>query len=128
MKPISFLFCLAIGICVISGCGSSQQGVTQIPAEASPALTETHAMIIQASYGDAPLNSLQDVDNYAGQFDTAIKAIKSGEIKVIWGKQILDTVESPQVIAYESKAATGDGYAIKQDGKVHKITSADIPK
>jgi hypothetical protein len=60
MKPISFLFCLAIGICVISGCGSSQQGVTQIPAEASPALTETHAMIIQASYGDAPLNSLQE--------------------------------------------------------------------
>jgi hypothetical protein len=47
---------------------------------------------------------------------------------VIWGKQILDTVESPQVIAYESKAASGDGYAIKQDGKVHKITSADIPK
>jgi len=128
MKPISFLVLSFIGMCATSGCGSSKQAVTQIPPEASPALTETHAMIVQASYGDAPLNSLNDIDNYAGQFDTAIKAIKSGEIKVIWGKQILDNIESPQVIAYESKAQTGDGYAIKQDGKVHKITSADIPK
>ena len=128
MKPISSILFLVIGICVVSGCGSSKQGVTQIPAEASPALTETHELLVQASYGDVPLNSLNDVDNYAGRFDTAIKAIKSGEIKVIWGKPIMDNVESPQVIAYESKAASGEGYAIKQDGKVHKITSADIPK
>jgi hypothetical protein len=128
MKPISFLFYSVIGLCAISGCESSQKGVTQMPPEASPALTETHAMIMQASYGDIPLNSLNDIDNYAGQFDTAISAIKSGEIKVIWGKQVLDAVESPKVIAYESKAESGEGYAIKEDGKVHKITSADIPK
>jgi hypothetical protein len=128
MRPFSSILFLVIGICVVSGCGSSKQGVTQIPPEASPALTETHELLVQASYGDVPLNSLNDVDNYAGRFDTAIKAIKSGEIKVIWGKPIMDNVESPQVIAYESKAASGEGYAIKQDGKVHKITSADIPK
>lgn len=74
------------------------------------------------------MNSMKDVDNYVGQFDTAINAIKSGEIKVIWGKQILDNVQSPQVIAYESKAESGEGYAIKEDGKIHKITSADLPK
>jgi hypothetical protein len=127
MKRVSFFF-LVIGLFVISGCGSSQQGVAQMPPEASGALAETHAMIIQASYGDSPLNSMKDVDNYVGQFDTAINAIKSGEIKVIWGKQILDNVQSPQVIAYESKAESGEGYAIKEDGKIHKITSADLPK
>jgi hypothetical protein len=128
MKSVSCFFLFAVGLFVISGCDSSQQGVTQMPSEASPALVETHAMISQASYGDLPLNSLQDVDSYAGQFDTAIKAIKSGEIKVIWGKRILDNVETPQVIAYESRAESGEGYGIKEDGKVHKITSADIPK
>lgn len=128
MKPVSFLFLVAIGLFVISGCDSSQQGVTQMPSEASPALIETHAMISQASYGDLPLNNLQDVDNYVGQFDVAIKAIKSGEIKVVWGKRILDNVETPQVIAYESKAESGEAFGIKEDGKVHKITSADIPK
>lgn len=127
MKLVSFFF-LVIGLLVIPGCGPTQQGVTQMPPGATEALTETHAMIIQASYGDAPLNSLKDVDNYAGRFDTAIEAIKSGEIKVIWGKQILDSVQSPQVIAYEAKAESGEGYAIKEDGKVHKVTSADLPK
>jgi hypothetical protein len=121
-------FCLVIGLLVISGCGSTQQGVAQMPPEATEALTETHAMIMEASYGEAPLKSLKDVDHYAGRFDTAIDAIKSGEIKVIWGKQILDNVQSPQVIAYESKAESGEGYAIKEDGKVHKVTSADLPK
>lgn len=124
---LSRVTCLLVSLTFI-GCGSPQPTGPEMPAGTSEALANTHALILEASYGGAPLKSVKDLDQYAGSFPKAVAAIKAGEIKVIWGKPILDNAKTPQVIAYESKVEKGEGFAVKEDGKIHKVTAADLPK
>ena len=121
-------FTCVVVLLTFVGCGSSPQKGPEMPAGTSEALSETHAMILESSYGGGPLKSVKDIDQHAGSFPKAVAAIKAGEIKVIWGKPILDNAKTPQVIAYESKVEKGEGFAVKEDGKIHKVTAADLPK
>ncbi|MEQ1828690.1 MAG: hypothetical protein ABL921_22195 [Pirellula sp.] len=118
---------LALAVCVV-GCGGSSSTGPAIPAGASEAIAETHALILEASYGGSPLKSAKDIDSYESRFPKAVASIKSGDIKVIWGKTIKDNSPSPEIIVYEKSAESGDGWAIKDDGKLHKVSSSDIEK
>lgn len=109
------------------GCSSSSSAVPTVPAGVSEALAETQALILESTYGGAPLKSAKDLDQYNGRFPKALAALKSGEVKMVWGKQILDNATSPQVISYEAKAESGEGWAIKEDGKFHKVSASDLP-
>lgn len=110
----------------VSGCnGSSNSGPT-LPAGAGEAITETHAMLLDASYGGGPMKSAKDVDAYESRFPKAAAAIKSGDIKVIYGKPIKDNSPTPEVIAYEKSAESGEGWGIKDNGKLEKLTAADV--
>ena len=122
-------FIVLVVIASISvGCGESGSSGPQIPDGASEAITEVHAAILEASYGGSPLRSKGDLAQIEQQFPKAVAAIKGGEVEVIWGKTIRDGAgASPQVIAYEKSAETGEGWAVKEDGTISKITSADIP-
>jgi hypothetical protein len=123
------LFCLIVGFVgiVAGGCSSSSSSVPNVPAGVSEALAETQELILEATYGGAPLKSAKDLDQYNGRFPKAVAALKSGEVKMVWGKQILDNTKSPGVIAYDAKAESGEGWAIKEDGKFHKVSTSDLP-
>lgn len=121
-----------LGIVILSvamiGCGGTQSTGPNIPAGASEAIAETHALLLESTYGGAPIKSAKDLEQYSSRFSKSVKALKSGEVKMVWGKQILDNAKAPQVIAYEAKAESGEGFAIKEDGKLYKVTAADLPK
>ena len=123
------LFCLIIGLVglVAGGCSSQSSSVPAVPAGVSEALAETQELILEATYGGAPLKTAKDLDQYNGRFPKALAALKSGEVKIVWGKQIQDNATSPGVIAYDSKAESGEGWAVKEDGKFHKVSASDLP-
>ncbi len=91
-------------------------------------MAETHALLLEASYGGGPLKGVKDVEAYESRFPKAAAAVKSGDVKIIWNKAIKDNSPSPEIIAYEKSAESGDGWAIKDNGKLEKVTSADVAK
>lgn len=124
------LFCLiacSVGL-VAGGCSSSSPTVPSVPNGVSEALADTHAMILDPTYGEAPLKSAKELDLYLSRFPKAVAALKSGDVKLIWGKQVQDNVSAPQVIAYDAKAQSGETWAIKEDGKFHKVSASDLPQ
>lgn len=118
---------LAVAVSALGCIGSSSSGPV-MPAGASEAITETHALLLESTYGSGLLKSLKDVDAYESRFPKAVAAIKSGDIKVIWGKAIKDNSPSPEIIAYEKSAESGEGWAIKDNAKLEKVTAADLAK
>ena len=123
------LLCLIVCLAALAtgGCSSSTSAVPAVPAGVSEALADTQALIFESTYGDAPLKSAKDLDQYESRFPKAVAALKSGEMKMVWGKPIQDNATSPQVIAYEAKAESGEGWAVKEDGKFHKVSASDLP-
>lgn len=115
-----------VGLAAV-GCSTSSSTVPAVPAGVSEALAETQALLFEANYGGAPLKTAKDLDQYNGRFPKALAALKNGEVKMVWGKAILDNATSPQVIAYDAKAESGEGWAVKEDGKFHKVSASDLP-
>ena len=123
------LFCLTVcffGL-VTAGCSTSSSTATAVPDGVSEALVETQALIFESTYGGAPLKTAKDLDQYNGRFPKALAALKNGEVKMVWGKTILDNATSPQVVAYDAKAESDEGWAVKEDGKFHKVSASDLP-
>ncbi|MCY2982411.1 MAG: hypothetical protein NTY15_02105 [Planctomycetota bacterium] len=125
----NFISCLIVCFAgfAAGGCSSSPSSVPAVPGGVSEALADTQALILESTYGGAPLKSAKDLDQYESRFPKAIAALKSGEVKMVWGKQIQDNASSPQVISYEAKAESGEGWAVKEDGKFHKVSASDLP-
>lgn len=120
-----FLCLISASLC---GCGASQSTGPNIPTGASEGIADTHALILESTYGGSPLKSAKDLEQYKDRFSKAYEAVKSGEVKIVWGKPILDNAPTPEVIAYETKAESGEGFAVKNNGKIEKVTAADLPK
>lgn len=110
------------------GCGTSTPTAPSLPKDAGEAISEAHGMILDASYGGRPLTGVKDLPAYEGEFPKAVAAIKSGDVKVIWGKSIKDNSPSPEIIAYEKAAESGEGWAIKDNGKLEKVSSSELPR
>ncbi len=127
MKTARYL-ALSLISATLCGCGASQSTGPNIPQGAGEGIADTHALILESTYGGSPLKSAKDLEQYKDRFAKAVEAVKSGEVKIIYGKPILDNVQTPEVIAYESKAESGEGFAVKNNGKIEKITAADLPK
>ena len=109
------------------GCGGSSSSGPGLPEGASEAIAEVREVILDASYGGSPLKSKSDLKHFESRFPKAAAAIESGEIEVVWGGTIRDGANpTPKVIAYEKAAATGEGWAVKDDGNISKVTSAEI--
>lgn len=127
MNAKRFLF-LNLMLVTLLGCGSSQSTGSNVPADASEAIVDTHKLILESTYGGSPIKTAKDMDLYKETFPKSYEAVKKGEVKIVWGKSIQDNVQTPEVIAYESKAESGEGWAVKNDGKISKVTAADLPK
>jgi hypothetical protein len=117
-----------VSLLMVGGCGGNENAGPTFPAGTSEAMSETHALLLEASYGGIPLKSVKEIDTYESRFPKAVAAIKSGEVKIIWGKTIKDNSPSPEIIAFEKLAESGEGWAIKDDGKLHKVTSSEVTK
>ena len=119
---------LTLGLLVSTalGCSSNNNSGSSIPTEAGSAIAQTLGMIQESTYGGTPLKDLKAAESYANQFPDAVSAIKSGEIVIVWGRSLLDNAKEPQIVAYESSASSGEGWAVKEDGKLHKIGASDI--
>ena len=114
-------------MCLLSGCGGAVSGPPATPNDASKVMVETRDLLIEASFGSLPFKKKTDAKQYESQFPEATKAIADGSVIVVWGKLIKEGVATPEIIAFESSAATSAGWAVKEDGKLYKVTSADLP-
>jgi len=127
VKMLSRLIVLLAIASMSLGCGGSGANGPDLPADASELITEVRDAILEASYGGASLKKKSDVAQIESQFPKAAAAIKNGEVELIWGKTIRDGANaSPQIIAYEKTAETGEGWAVKDNGSIAKVTAAEI--
>lgn len=117
---------LVTSLCI--GCGGTSTTGPQLPADAGEAIKEAHALILESTYGGGQLKNEKDLSQFETRFPKAVAAIKSGEVKMVWGKAVKDNSPSPEIIAYEKSAESGEGWAIKDNGKLEKATAADLPK
>jgi hypothetical protein len=116
---------LGVASLLVLGCGGSSN-TGALPTGAGEAISDTHALLLDVTYGGGTLKSAKDLDTFESRFPKAVAAIKSGEVKVLWGKVIKDNSPSPEIIAYESKASEQGGWVIKDNGKLSQLSAADF--
>lgn len=110
----------------VSGCGGAS-GPPEAPKEASKVIVQTRDLLIEASFGGAPLQKKADAKQYEGQFPEAAKAIADGSVVIVWGRLLKEAAASPEIVAYESIASTAGGWAVKEDAKLYKVNAAEVP-
>lgn len=112
---------------LLPGCGGTNNGPPPAPDGATPAVIQLRDILVMASTGAGdPLKNKASVKSYEGDFPDAAAAINEGKIKIIYGRTVKDGAPSNEIIAYETSAESGEGWAIKDDGKIHRVTSTDI--
>lgn len=113
-------------IIFVSGCGGRASGPPASPTNASKVIVETRDLLLEASFGGMPFQKKADAKQYENRFPEAAKAIADGTVIVVWGKLLKEGVTSPAIVAYESSASTSEGWAVKEDAKLYKVTASDV--
>lgn len=119
-------FCLLVGL--MFGCGKPDYGPPKAPNEASELIVQARDLLLEVSTGGVPFKGKADLKPYDETFPLVKKAVEGGELVIVFGKTIKDNSPTPEVIAYETSAEKGEGWAVKDDGKVYKVSSQDLPK
>ncbi len=121
------MFLAAIGT---AGCSSNHGGNTATTQEET-ALSEVGDMI-RSVIGSAgrPPNSVADFGKLSSMYSNGYKAVKSGDIVVVWGAKVAGEGSSggtdDSIVAYEKNAPTSGGFVLLASGKVTKLTAAEI--
>ncbi len=122
-----FLYLLVgLAISFFGGCGGVSSGPPSVPKEASKVMVETRDLLLEASFGGMPFQKKADAKQYENRFPEAAKAIADRSVSIVWGKLLKEGVTSPAIVAYESTASTTEGWAVKEDAKLYKVTAAEI--
>ncbi len=123
---------LALLAC-ISGCSSSTPTGPAGDNPESDVLREVGELIAAhapAGRGKAP--STAQLDQYDPTFPRAVKAVRSGEIVVIWGGKPADEEAVAKgeagkgIMAYEKKTPTEGGLVLLQNGEVKTLTAEEF--
>ena len=112
---------------LVSGCGGGASGPPAAPKDASSVIVQTRDLLMEASFGGPQFQKKADAKQFENQFPEAAKAIADGSVIVVWGKLLKEGAATPEIVAYESTATTADGWAVKEDAKLYKITAAEVP-
>lgn len=123
-----FKCAIVLASLTILGCGRNSTTELATPNGASDSIAQTLKMIQDASYGGTKLASAKDTEQYQSLYPEAVQAIKDGKIIVLWGKTVKDNAKDAQIIAYEAAASSGEGWGVKEDGQLHKVTSEEVSK
>ena len=110
-----------------SGGGGSKNGGME-PEEAT--LFELGDLLRSAAGGGKVPQKVADLARLEPTFTRSYQAVKSGETIVIWGVPMSGEGDMGKadgsIVAYEKNAATAGGWALLNNGKVKKVSAADI--
>lgn len=112
------------------GCSGPTGGTTPgVPNGASDAIAQVRDLVVDSSTMGETVKSQADLDRYKDKFPKAVEAISAKSIVYIWGKGLREGVapEQATVIAYE-KPQGDKVWAVKDNGEIHQVTAADLPK
>lgn len=112
-----------------AGCSSSPSASTeQVEVEMSSGLVEVGDMLrsYTETTGRAPTKPA-DVVRDEALYPRGVHAIRSGDVKVIWGVKMPPVGQGGmEIIAYEKKVETEGGGVLFLNGEVKKMTPAEF--
>lgn len=80
----------------------------------------------------SPPKKVADIREYEAGYPMAIAGLKSGELKVFWGGELLEPeaivpeVKSDTILAYESKTPSEGGYVLLTNREIKKMTPEEF--
>lgn len=79
--------------------------------------------------GSGVPKQLADLNSFEPNFPISYRAIKTGEMVVLWGIPMLGegnaSTSEGTIVAYEKDAATAGGWVLMTNGKAKKVTAAE---
>lgn len=116
---------MGAGVGLAAGCTGSKDTAAALAVEGKAALQEVADMLrVVADDGKKPPARLAELEAVEGYLPTAGAKIRNGELVYVWGAGL--NAGGNQVIAYEKKVATEDGYVLLQDGTVKKMSASEF--
>jgi hypothetical protein len=120
--------CLLLAVGLV-GCSSGKQSDKVDTPTTGDALLEVASMIRDyASTHNHPPAKVADFAPYEHLYIHGYKAVKSGDVVVIWGATVAGEGGggSESVIAYEKTAPDSGGAVLMENGKVKQMTAAEF--
>ena len=111
-----------------AGCSSSNTQSGTVDEQFGTGLEEVGGLLrdYSADTGRAP-TKLADLAKNEPLYPRGYQAIKSGSATVVWGVKMPPEGQGGEdIIAYETKVATGGGYVLLTNGKVKKMTADEF--
>ena len=122
------LTALALVLALAAGCGSKSGGGNAGAAQ-TPVLDEVAGLLRAASETKTP-TKVADLAKYEPTFPTGYRAVKSGDVVVVWGAKMAGEGSSGsgsgEVIAYEKKVPTEGGFVLLTSGTVKEMTADEF--
>jgi hypothetical protein len=121
---LAFVFCSA-------GCSSKNSKTDEQASKESLVLRDVDSILrnFSGASGKAPTKAL-DLAAFESNYQEGYRAVKSGEIVVVWGVKMAGEGEAANapanVIAYEKKAPTEGGYVLLQNGTIKKMSKEEF--
>lgn len=113
---------------VVGGCGvGGGSGGSMEPQEA--ALNDVADLLRAAGGGGRPPGRVADLARFEGTYSLGFEAVKKGDVVVIWGVPMKgegDSGGEGRPVAYEKAAPSAGGFVLLTNGKVKKMTAAEL--
>jgi hypothetical protein len=119
-----YLFIL-LGLSILVGCSSSNNGAAVPGQEQTLVLQEVNDLLHQAASGARPATKVADLSRLGHNFPRGYEAVKSGEIIVLWGSPMQGEGQvgsNEAVVAYEKAVPKDGGLVLLSAGTVKKMT------
>lgn len=126
------LLLMGIAMPFVTGCDGSNSPPPQEVIESINLreLGEAYRTFVLAKK-TAP-TKLADIREYEGGYPMAVAGLKSGELEVFWGGELVDpeaivpTVKTDKVLAFEAKVPKEGGYVMLANREIKKMTPEEF--
>jgi hypothetical protein len=124
-KRVSLFVSLFVQLWLI---GCAARPTTPTPATTGDGLKELVSVYEYRDYSKLPPpRKVEELLEYVDSLPNALSRIQSGEYEVVWGVGMSKSAPSSGgVLAYEKKAATGEGAVLLRDGTVKQMTAEEF--
>ncbi len=122
---------LAVALACCFGCSSKPAAVAELAAAPASLLELGDLLRSAAGANGRPPTGPSDLDAKQHLFPQAYKAVKNGDVVVLWGappkgEGAIEKGEGNDIIAYEKNVPTEGGWVLLSAGSVKKMSAADF--